>query len=132
MTKHLISLGPEAFEEFTAILTSKVAPSATTQPTAQSTFFRADKNAEAIKASLFARGVARTDPSGGGVAFTTPAAPRPSSGPTPVTRTAIPPGAVRGATQAAVHPHGSPVLAPCVHEHTVDGYPLSIYRSRAR
>ena len=119
LTKHLFSLGPEAIEEIAAILQVTVAPSATTQSAAQSMFFVAYENADAIEASLFSRGVARTDPSGGGVALVFPAAQRPPSGPAPVTRTAFPDGAVLRATQAAIPPHGSPVLVPCVHEITV-------------
>ena len=105
-------------------------------------FFTACKNAEAIEASLFARGIARTDPSGGGVALVFPAAPRPPSDPTRVarsafpssavlgatqapsdptcvTRTAFPPRDILGATRASVPPNVSPALAPCVHKRTV-------------
>ena len=38
LTKHLFSLGPEAIEEIAAMLQVTVAPSTTTQSTAQSTF----------------------------------------------------------------------------------------------
>ena len=69
LTKHLFSLGPEAIEEITYILQVTVAPSTTTQSTAQSTFLTAYENAVAIKKSLFTRGIARTDPSGGGIAL---------------------------------------------------------------
>ena len=74
LTKHLFSLGPEAIEEIAAALQVTVAPTTTTQPTAQSTFFTFYENADAIKASLFDRGIARTDLCGGGVALVFPAA----------------------------------------------------------
>ena len=76
LNKHLLSLGPDAIEEIAAILQVTVAPSTTTQSPAHASFFTACKNAEAIEASLLARGIARTDPSGGGVALVFPAAPR--------------------------------------------------------
>jgi len=114
LTKHLFTLGPEAIEEIAAILQVTVAPSTTTQSTAQSKFLTAYENADAITKSLFNRGIARTDPSGGGIALIFPAAQRPPSGPTPATRTTFQPG-------ADVSPHGSLVLAPCIHEHTVVG-----------
>jgi len=90
LTKHLFSLGPEAIEEIAAILQVTVAPSTTTQSTAQNTYLTAYENADAIKKSLFTRGIARTDPSGGGIALIFPAAQRPPSGPTPATRTTFP------------------------------------------
>ena len=64
LTKHLFTLGPEAIEEIAAILQVTVAPSTTTQSTAQSKFLKAYENADAITKSLFNRGIARTDPSG--------------------------------------------------------------------
>ena len=76
LTKHLFSLGHEAIEEIADILQVTVAPSTTTQSTAQSTFITAYENADAIKKSLFTRGIARTDPSGGGIALIFPAAQR--------------------------------------------------------
>ena len=56
LTKHLLLLGPDAIEEIAAILQVTVAPSTTTQSPAHATFLTACKNAEAIEASLFARG----------------------------------------------------------------------------
>jgi len=44
------------------------------------------------------------------------------SNPTRVARTAFPPSAVLGDTRAAVPPHASPALVPCVHGHTVLGF----------
>ena len=76
LNKHLLSVGPDDIQEIAAILQVTVAPSTTTQSPAHASFFTACKNAEAIEASLFARGIARTDPSGGGVALVFPAAPR--------------------------------------------------------
>ena len=69
LTKHLLSLGPDPIAEIAAIYQVTAAPSTTTQSPAHATFFKACKNAEAIEASLFARGIARTDPSGGAVAL---------------------------------------------------------------
>ena len=69
LTKHLFLLGPEAIGEIAAILQVTVAPSTTMQSTAQSTFLKSYENADTIKKSLFTRGIARTDPSGGGVAL---------------------------------------------------------------
>ena len=105
LTKHLLSLGPDAIAEIAAIFQVTVAPSTTTQSPTHATFFTACKNAEAIEASLFARGIARTDPSGGGVALVFLAALRPPSDPTRVTRTAFPPSAILGATRASVPPN---------------------------
>ena len=58
LTKHLFSLGPEAIEEIAAILQVTVAPSTTTKSTTQSKFLTAYKYADAIKKSLFTRGIA--------------------------------------------------------------------------
>jgi len=76
------SLGPDAIEKIVATLQVTALPSTTTQSTAHAMFFTACENAEATKAPLFARGIARTDPSGGGVALVFHAAPRPPSDPT--------------------------------------------------
>ena len=80
LTKHFFSLDPEAIEEIAAALQVAVVPSTTTQSTAQYAFLKAYENAGAIKKSLFIRGIARTDPSGGGVALIFLAAQRPPSG----------------------------------------------------
>jgi len=136
LTKHILSLDSEAIEDIAAILQVTVA--STTQSSLTDY-----ENAEVIKASLFARGIAYMDPSGGGVALIFSAAPRSLSGPTPLTRDAYLPGAALGATHAAttyrtsiraaslpgadegtmhaVPTHGCLALAPCVHEHTVGG-----------
>ena len=66
LTKHLLTLGPEAIEEIAAILQVAVAPPTTPQSTAQSSFLTAYENADAITKLLFNRGIARTDPSGKG------------------------------------------------------------------
>jgi len=52
LTKHLFSLGPEAIEEIAAILQVTIAPSTTTQSTAQYTFLTAYENAGANKKPL--------------------------------------------------------------------------------
>lgn len=60
--------------------------------------FKAYETAEATKAPLFFRGIARMDPSGGGFLPIFAAVPRRSSGLTPLTRA---PGTALGAAHAA-------------------------------
>ena len=110
----LLIPAPRGPHEIVAILQITVASSTTTQSTAQNTLITAYEKASAIKKSLFNRGIARTDPSGGGVALILPAAQRPPPGPAPATRTTFPPG-------ADISPLRSPVQALCIHEHTLVG-----------